>query len=195
MALNLSTYNHIYTAVFVRLAIPGESVIRMSTHYKPLTIVESDSTGYTYTNLGDLLLVGDTTSNIRANPEEITVTIAGVPNTSISEFINLPVKGSTIEVRRAYFNGSTWQQISVPVISFKGIVNNYSITEDYPTDGSQTAASSIGLICSTLLDLYENKQAGRRTNPLDHQTYYPNDPSMNRVPTITGSSFNFGAAR
>lgn len=194
--LDLSAYSDIYTAYFLKLVIPNYDTLRMSTHYKPFNITEDDSVAYTYTNLGDLVNVSDSSSAIRAKPEQITVTIAGVPVTSVLTVTEQAIKGSRIEVRKIYMNGTTYQIIGSPIIKFKGIVDNYNITEDYPEDiTGQTASCSIGLICSTLFDMYQNKVAGRRTNPLDQKTFYPGDLSMDRVPTITGSNFQFGAAR
>ena len=194
--LDLSAYSDIYSALFLKLDIPDYAVLRMSTHYKPFNITEDDSISYTYTNLGDLVAVSDSSSSIRAKPEQITVTIAGIPTTSIQTVTDQAIKGSKIEVRKIYMNGTTYQIIGSPIIKFKGIVDNYNIGEEYPTDiTTQTATCSIGLICSTLFDMYQNKKAGRRTNPLDQKIYSPSDLSMDSVPTITGSNFQFGAPR
>jgi hypothetical protein len=193
--LDLSAYSNIYSALFLKLDITDYEILRMSTHYKPFQITESDSVAYTYTNLGDLVNVSDTSASVRAKPEQITVTIAGIPVTSVQTVTDQAIKGSQIEVRKIYMN-SNYQLIGAPIIKFKGLVENYNITEEYPEDASSTiATSSIQLICSTLLDFYENKIAGRRTNPLDQKTYNPLDLSMDRVPTITGSNFQFGAPR
>lgn len=193
--LDLSAYNDIYTAYFVKIDIADYAVLRMSTHYKPYDIVEEDTIAYTYTNLGDLVSITDSSASIRVNPEQITVTIAGIPVTSVATITEQAIKGSKIEVRKIYMNGQTYQLIGSPIIKFKGIVENYFISEEYPTDRSTVSTSQIGLVCSTLFDLYENKRAGRRTNPLDQKSYFPSDLSMDRVPTITGANFNFGAPR
>jgi hypothetical protein len=54
---------------------------------------------------------------------------------------------------------------------------------------------TISFQCSTLIDLMSEKRAGRRTNPMDEKTFFPNDLAMDRVPTLAGSSFNFGAPK
>lgn len=193
--LDLSLYNDVYSALFVKLDIPDYSILRFSTHYKPYTITESDDVGYTYTNLGDLVAISDTSSAIRINPEQITITISGIPSFSISTITDQAIKGSRVETRKIYMDGTNYQMIGTPIIKFKGVVENYNITEDYPEEPGGIATCSIGLICSTLFDMYQNKKAGRRTNPLDMKSHYPTDLSMDRVPTVTGSNFNFGAPK
>jgi hypothetical protein len=194
-SIDLSSYSGLYVAVFVRLEIPNYSTLRFSTHYKDYSIREIDNVNYTYTGLSGLLGVSDAEMAIRTNTNEMTVTISGIPSSSVSEIIDNETKGSLIEVRRAYFNKDTYQIIGAPVIKFKGIVNTYNINEEWSEDPSSAGTYSVGLLCSNLTDLLENKRAGRRTNPLDQKTYFPNDLSMDRVPTITGSKFNFGATR
>jgi hypothetical protein len=192
--LDLSSYNSIYTAYFVKIDIPDYEVLRMSTHFKPYTLTELDNNNYEYTNLGDLISISDSSASIRVNPEQITVTLAGIPTSSVSIITEQAIKGSRIEVRKIYMTDS-YQIIDNPIIKFRGIVENYNISEQYPEDQSTIATVTIGLICSTLFDLYENKLAGRRTNPLDMKSYYPTDLSMDRVPTVTGANYNFGAPR
>jgi len=193
--LDLSAYNSVYTALFVRIDIPNYEVLRFSTHYKPYSIQELDNLTYEYTNLGQLVSVSDTSAAIRANPEEITVTVSGIPSTQVAIFTQQAIKGAGIEVRRQYFDSSNYQPISTPVVKFKGVVNNYNVNETWPDSPDTPGSCTIGLISSTLVDLLENKTAGRRTNPMDQKIYYPSDLSMDRVPTITGSNFNFGSTR
>ena len=193
--VDLSNYTSVYAALFVRMDIPNYEVLRYSTHFEAFSITESDGNSYSYNNLGTLVGVSDNTFGIKTNPEELVITISGIPLTNVTMVIGNKVKGSRVEVRRQFFNGSTYATIGSPIIKFKGIVNNYTIVEDFPTDGSGLGTCTIGFICSTLIDLMENKTAGRRTNPLDEKTYFPNDLAMDRVPTIAGANFNFGAPK
>ena len=194
--IDLSTYRSIYTALFVRMDVPGYQVLRYSTHFANYSIQESDGNTYSYTNLGTLVGVSDTNFGIRGNTEEVTVTISGIPLTNVTMVLDEDVKSSKIEIRRQFFTGSDYTPIGSPVIKFKGIVNNYTVLEEFPGDGSGAVGTcTIGFLCSTLLDLMENKTAGRRTNPLDQKIYFPSDLSMDRVPTIAGANYNFGAAK
>lgn len=192
--VDLSTYSSIYAALFVRMDIPNYEVLRYSTHFEDYAITESDNTSYSYSNLGTLVGVTDNTFGIRTNPEEITITISGVPLTNVSMVLNQSIKGSRVEVRRQFFTGNNYTPINTPIVKFKGIVNNYSVTEGWPDSGS-VGTCTIGFQCSTLIDLMSKKVAGRRTNPMDEKTFYPNDLAMDRVPNLAGSSFNFGASK
>jgi hypothetical protein len=192
--LNLESYSSIYISMFVKIDVPNYEVLRFSNHFEAFTIIESDGTSNSYTNIGDLASVSDTTFGIRNNSEEVTVTIVGLPLSNISMVLNNEFKGSKIEIRRQFFNGSTLAPIGNSVIKFKGILNNYNIIEEYPDTQGGVGSCSIGFICGTLTDLLQEKRAGRRTNPLDQKIYFPNDLSMDRVPNISGSNYNFGAA-
>ena len=46
---------------------------------------------------------------------------------------------------------------------------------------------------SSVVELLNNKVSGRQTNPRDQKLYYPTDLSMDRVPALAKSNFNFGA--
>lgn len=194
--LDLRTYDSIYSALFVKIDVPGFEVLRFSNHYKPYTLTESDGTSNEYTNLGSLLSITDGISNIRANPEQMTITIAGVPYSAIAVATDQKLKGSKIEMRRLFMNGATFQAISTPVLKFQGFVDNYFVSEEYPEElGADSSTCSIGMVCSTLFDLYKNKTAGRRTNDYDQKRLYPGDLSMDRVAVVAGANFNFGARR
>jgi hypothetical protein len=192
--VDLSSYKSIYAALFVRMDIPNYEILRYSTHFAAYTVTESDGTSHSYTNLGTLVGVTDNTFGIRTNPEEITITISGVPLTNVSMVLAESIKGSRVEVRRQFFTGNNYTAINTPIVKFKGIVNNYSVVEGWPESGT-VGTCTIGFQCSTLIDLMSEKRAGRRTNPMDEKTFFPSDLSMDRVPTLSGSSFNFGAPK
>jgi hypothetical protein len=193
--VDLSSYTSIYAALFVLIDVPGYTQLRFSTHFATENIIESDGVSRAYSDLGNLVGVSDNTFGIRTNPEEVNITISGIPLTNVTMVTNNDFKGSRVEIRRKFYRGNNYVAIGTPIVKFKGVVNNYNIVEDFPTDGSGLGTCTIGFICSTLIDLLENKTAGRRTNPLDQKSFFPSDLSMDRVPTIAGSSFNFGAPR
>jgi len=49
------------------------------------------------------------------------------------------------------------------------------------------------LECSSSVGLLGQKISGRKTNPQSQNRFYPSDRSMDRVPTLKGTKFNFGA--
>ena len=188
--LDLSSYTSIQTNLFVRLDIPGYQVLKFSDFSVPYTI-DSES----YTALGQLLSISDSSSERRATPQEVTVAIAGIPNANVTDIINNPVKGSSIKIYRAFFNPSTGQLLSLggnPAQKFQGIVSNYDITDELDM-GSLTGTITVTLTCTNVVELLNNKVAGRRTNTVDQKTYYPSDISMDRVYALVNSNFNFGA--
>jgi hypothetical protein len=189
MALNLSAYRAVQTANFVKLVIPDYATILVSDAQNTQTIA-----GDVYTNIGQLLYIGDTRSEIRALEQSLTVGISGIPAGSIAEILNNNPKGSVITVRQAFYNPTTGALLSIsgnPLIKFKGLVSNFSMTEEWD-NASKTASFSIVFECTSLITTILDKESGRRTNDADQQTLYPNDLSMSRVSTITRAQFQFG---
>jgi len=188
--LDLSSYTSIQTNLFVRLDIPGYSVLKFSDFNIPYT-VNSES----YTALGQLLSISDSSSELRATPQEVTIQISGIPNTNVTDIINNPVKGSSIKIYRAFFDPSTGQLLSIsgnPAQKFQGIVSNYDVSDELDM-GSLIGTVTVTLTCTNVVELLNNKIAGRRTNTVDQKTYYPSDISMDRVYALVNSNFNFGA--
>jgi hypothetical protein len=77
---------------------------------------------------------------------------------------------------------------------YQGIVSNFSITEDW-NEQLRSRVATVGLSCASFRTILENRVGGVRTTPKIWQVYYPGDTSMNRVPSIAGSYFDFGNAQ
>jgi hypothetical protein len=186
MAVDLSAYTSIQTNLFVKLDIPGYDVLTFSDYHKDYTIA-----GTVYQGLGELLSVSATTNNLRAAPDEITVGIAGIPSSNITDIINNPVKGSSLKVYRAFFNPTTGELLPVsgnPAGKFQGVVSNYNLSDELEM-GSDTGTIALILTVTSVVELLQNKVSGRRTNPAD----FPTESSMGRVMALAKSNFNFGA--
>jgi hypothetical protein len=191
MALNLSTYTAIQTHVFVRIDIPGYQVLRFSDFMTPFTI-NSES----YTGLGSLMAVTDTTSELRATNQEVSISISGIPDANISDVLNNRVKGSNVKIYRAFFNPSTGVLLDIadnPAQKFQGVISNFDISDELSM-GETTGTVLLTLTATSIVALLTNKQAGRRTNPVDMKLFYPTDVSFDRVLALENSNFNFGAA-
>lgn len=148
-----------------------------------------------YSNLGSLLSVGSSSSEIRASASELNIVISGIPAGTVSEILDNNPKGSSIQIKRAFFNPTTGEILPVagnPATKFIGIVSNYAMDEDWDFRGQQSTFT-ITLICSSVLSVLQNKVVGRRTNPYDEEKLYPGDSGMNRVPTVANTNFQFGA--
>ena len=189
MALDLSSYRAVQIANFVKLVIPDYATILVSDAQTTQTIA-----GDVYTNIGQLLYISDSRSEIRALDQAITVSISGIPAGSVAEILDNNPKGSAITIRQAFYNPTTGALLSIagnPLIKFKGLVSNYSMSEEWD-NASRTASFSIALECTSLITNILEKISGRRTNDADQQSLYPGDLSMSRVSTITNAQFQFG---
>jgi hypothetical protein len=190
MSVDLSAYRAVQPAMFVRLDIEDYSVLRFSDFNRPYNL-----DGELYSNLGSLLSVSTTASEIRASATEVSIIISGIPAGSVAEVLDNNPKGSAIQIKRAFFSPTTGTILPVagnPAIRFIGIVSNYAMDEDWDFRGQQSTFT-ISLICSSVLSVLKNKITGRRTNPYDQEKFYPGDVGMSRVPTVANTNFQFGA--
>jgi hypothetical protein len=178
----------IETAIFIKWTIPNFETAYLSDYSAPLTFG-----GATYTNIGKLLSVGTTTSELKVSPGEISIGLSGIPANSVSDILNREIKGSTIEIYRGFFDPTTHALLSLtpntnPVLKFKGIVTNYDISDSFEFD-TNSFLTTITLTCNSIVEVLSKKTSGRRTNPVD----FPNEDSMKRVQALANSNYNFGA--
>lgn len=188
MTINLAAYSAIQTALFTRITIPGYSTLLLSNFSRPITI-----SGDTYTGIGSMLSITDSSSEIKISQTEVTISISGIPQANMTGVLDYKIKGAAVQVLRGIFDPATGQLLNIagnPLGKFKGIVNNYSIDETW---SGQDASNTINLICTSIVGLTRSKLAGRKTNPGDQKLYYPDDLSMDRVPNLANAKFNFGA--
>jgi hypothetical protein len=192
---NLDSYTSVRTNVFVRLAI-DEYRTTSSGSFTSQVLRFSDSTSTetveseTYSPLGTLLNITATTSEIRPSNNTITVSISGIPTNSIPEIVNSRIKGSDIKIYRKF---KTIAGTDIATTGyFLGKVNNYSLQEDFNVE-DRTASNIILLECASDIGLLEQKISGRKTNPISEKRFFPNDTAMDRVPTLKGTRFDFGA--
>jgi hypothetical protein len=200
MSIDLSNYSSIESGLFVRIecsyyktssgATPTTQVLTFSDYVRPVTI-GSDS----YLGLGRLLGITSSSSELRVTSNDISISISGIPNSSISAIIHSRIKGSDVLIYRALFNSTTGAVLSIsgnPLGRFKGVITNYSLSEDWDSE-NRSSTNTITFNCSSILDVLANTASGRRTNPEDQKGLYPTDLSMDRVPSLVGANFNFGA--
>lgn len=189
MTPNLAGYGSVETAMFCRIDVPNYEILRFSDYYRPVTIL-----GEQYTALGTLLGVTEVTNDIRPASNGMTITLSGIPNTSLEEILGIKLKGSDVKVYRAFFSTTTHQLLAIagnPVGRFQGRVDNFSLAEEYDF-ATQRASNSMTITCTTTIDVLNNKVAGRRTNPTDQKAFFPTDLSMDRVLSLSRANLNFG---
>jgi hypothetical protein len=148
--------------------------------------------GHTYTNIGNLLGISNTTSELTSTPGDITISLSGIPVNSISTLLAQDIKGSLISIYRAFYNPADHSVINVNggsniILKFKGIVTNYSISDTVDVS-TELAVSTITLSCNSIVEVLSKTTNGRRTNPAD----FPGEASMNRVQALSNSNINFG---
>ena len=204
MAVDLSSYKTIKTCFLVRIQVDqyrtdptgsySAQVLRFCDDQVSITVTENGSPA-TYVGLGNLVSISSARSELKANESQVSISLSGIPNPSLAEIMNSKIKGSQVEIYRALYDTSN-NVLSVsgnPVGRFFGIVNNYNLDENYDVE-NKVSTNTITLVCSSWIDILKYKVAGRRTNPYDQQAWFPGDLSMDRVPNLTGSNYNFGDA-
>ena len=192
---NLNSYTSVRTNLFVELTIDEYRTTSSGT-FTTQTLRFSDSSdsetvnGDTYTPLGTLLNITATSSEISPTTNTVSVSVSGIPNTSIPEIVYSRIKGCDLKIYRKF---KTIAGVDIETAGyFLGKVTNYSIQEDYDVE-TRTASNIIILECATDVSILEKKIAGRKTNPISEQTFFPSDTAMDRVPTLKGTRFDFGA--
>jgi hypothetical protein len=184
-ALDSSSIRH---AEFIRLTMPS-NVYTFCNAAAPISVDDM-----TFTNLGSLLQLSEVKRDIKANSSDLNISLTGVDGTNVSIILSSDIKGSRIEVWRGFLDADN-QIIQTPTQQFfkryQGIVSNYSITEDW-NEQARTRVATVGISCASFRTILENRVGGVRTTPKIWQVFYPGDNSMNRVPAIAGSYFDFG---
>lgn len=192
MALDLSGYENIETGLFVSIDVDGTEVLRFSDYNQSITIG-----GYEYKGLGQFVGITTSTSELKTSSGSITISLSGIPNTSISEILNMKIKGAQVIVTRVFFDAVTGDVLDIPgnpAGRFFGVVNNYTLEEQYDID-TRTSTNTIDLVCSSVVELLSNKLAGRKTNPNSFRAFNSSDLSMDRVPNLVGANFDFGVPK
>jgi hypothetical protein len=184
-ALNSSSIRY---AEFIELTMPS-NVYTFCNAAAPVSV-----NGITFTNLGSLLSISDIKRDIKANSSDLNISLTGVDGTNVSIVLSSEIKGSRIKVWRGFLDANN-QIIQTPTQQFferyQGIVSNYSITEDW-NEQLRSRVATVGISCASFRTILENRVGGVRTTPKIWQAFYPGDNSMNRVPAIAGSYFDFG---
>lgn len=192
MTINLSGYSNVQSGLFVTIDVDGTNVFRFSDYNTTITI-----DGYDYKGLGQFVSITTSQSELKTSPGPVSISMSGIPSTSISSVTSLGMKGAKVIVQRIFFDASTGSVLAIsgnPVGRFIGIINNYSLNEEYDIVG-RTSSTTIVFSCSSVVEILENKIAGRKTNPSSYKNFYPTDISMDRVPALIGANFDFGVPK
>lgn len=198
--IDYATVDALESGMFVRISIPRyrtsildlgtPTVLRFSDYYRDVQI-----NGEFYQSLGDLANVTPVTNELRASAGEVSIVISGIPLSRLKEIDLSVIKGSQVEVWRGLFSTETSAVLSTTALGrFFGIVNNFSLEEEYDPQG-RVATNTIVFQCSSYIDVVSNYVGGRRTSSSDQKKFYPNDTSFDRVTTLANNIFDFGAQK
>lgn len=199
--MSLTTENEILSVILVRIYLsyykdsPGATPIEWDLLFcdsRQDYIID----GKTYEGVGALMAITSSRSDIKASSGELTVTLTGIPNENLYSVLYSRIKGSPIQVSRAFYNPTTGDPIIVAndsnvVARYYGFINNYSLEEEYDVL-SRTSSNTMVMTCSSSIDVLGNKIACRRTNESSETRFFPNDKSMNRVASLENMAFDFG---
>jgi len=177
---------------FIQIVLDESNELTFSDYYKDYTI-----DGIDFTGLGSLLSLTNQPSEIRASGQEISITVSGIPNSSLQDVLDNNYRGSEVVIYNGIFDHQTGNLLTSvgvtnPAQIFRGVVTNWGLQEDF-SNPELTSSNTIIFTVASEVGLLSNKVSGRRTNPTDQRRFYPNDPSMDRVPNLLRSNFNFGA--
>ena len=178
----------IIQAEFIRL-ITSTTTYYFCNAAAPITV---DS--MTFSNLGSLLSISAIDRNIKASSADLAISLTGVDGTNVATVLAANIKGSNIDVWRGFLDSNN-QIITSPSQQFfkryTGIVSNCSITEDF-NDQLRTRIATVGITCARFRTNLENRIQGVKTTPKAWNFIYAADTSMNRVPVIAATYFDFG---
>jgi hypothetical protein len=181
--------NSIIFAEFVKLTTPS-ATYTFCNAAAPITV-----DGTTFAGLGSLLNITNIDRQVKATSGDLGLSLTGIDSANIAIILSATIKGSKIEIWRGFLDSNN-QIITSPTQQFfkryQGLVSNIAINEDFNTQERIRIATCI-LTCASFRSILQNRVGGVRTNPSIWKTVYPNDTSMDRVPIIAATYFDFGA--
>jgi len=196
--INLSSYDAVRSALFVRIQIDEYRTSSSASYTSQVLNFSDHNANYvinseTYENIGNLLSITSSTSELRATPESVNITIAGIPiNPNIYEIVHSKIKSAPVDIYRGYFTGAGTLIGSIQG-RFSGFVNNYSLNEDI--DFVQKEGTiSVQLECTSNTGILSTKVAGRRRNPARMQKFFGTDTRFDNIPTLENTEFMFGGS-
>jgi hypothetical protein len=151
--------------------------------------------GHQYQTMGSFLNITEMQNDLRATNNQLNISLSGIPvSDETPNFLNITlnskIKGSRIQIYRAFFNSNTLTTIGV-YQRYNGYVSNYSLNENWDQD-NRLVSNTINLQCSNINAIIEKQFSGRRTNDGDQKRWYPGDTGMYRVKLLADTQFDFG---
>lgn len=192
MATTMNALNSPYIkfAEFVKLTLP-DGVLTFCNAAGDIVV-----DGITFEGLGSYLGIGDIKRNVKATSTDLTLSLTGIDPVNIALILSKDIKGSMVEVWRGFLDDNN-QIITTPSQQFfkryQGIINQVSIQEEFNAEARQRIATCV-VSSTSMRAVLDARIAGIKTNQQSWQSFYPGDPSMNRVAIIASTYFDFGKA-
>ena len=177
------TANNIKHCLLIDLQI-GSTTYYVSNSWKTITYNSNN-----YTELGAFLSVGEFTEDIKTTNGDLSLSLAGIPAGNVQTVLQNQVKGGAVTIYRAFFDDNYAVTNVYP--RYKGIITNYSISEDVDLENGDIT-NSVGIAVSSINTILENRVNGQRTAPGDREQFFPGDNTFDRVPIINNTQFDFG---
>jgi len=151
--------------------------------------------GIVFGGLGGYLGITEIQQDMKSTSNDLKLTLTGLNPIYISTVLSSSMKGSNIKIWRGFLDTNN-QLLTLGGVQqffqrYQGIVNNISINEIFDDKKRDRTATCIISSASMRLVL-DSRLAGIKTNPSNWRFLYPNDTSMDRVPVIASTYFNFG---
>lgn len=175
----------------------------ISNCYNPITYA-----GKEYKALGGFLEISNLQQDLQPTNNEITVSLSAIPAEYIENIIGQPIKGGAVRIYRVFFDPDTKLIKKVGGVlqvfrRYSGIITNWGINEDIQdgNSGGVEITYTIGIQCSSILGVLENRISGRRTNNSSYQYRWSersitaaivDDLSFSRIEQLKNASFDFG---
>lgn len=187
-------------AEFVKLTVPGATDAGGPDFYFSSSFKnEIDPiSGRPWTALGGYVAVSGHQRDLAVTSYDTVITMIGMDPSKIGFVLEIGkngnntihggLKGSQVQIFRGFYNAN-YVLIDQPQLRYSGVVTSYVIQEDR-IDNTDTF--TISLHCSSYKTILENRLAGRFTNQSSWQNFESTDISMNRVASISKTTYPFG---
>lgn len=191
--MSLTTDKSIQLYVLSRIYISYPTVLELLWTDCPSDITAD---GKTYKGIGALMALTASGSELKGSSTDLTLTLSGIPDSSLQSILTSRVKAAPVQLSRIFFDTTTGAplitQNGTNIISrYNGFVSNFSLQEEFDFQNRKSSNTMV-ISLSSSLDLMSTRVAGRKTNPSSQNRYFPTDKSMDRVPALENTSFDFG---
>jgi hypothetical protein len=124
--------------------------------------------------MGSILAISEFNNELRPSNTDVTLSLAAINQGFIPAMMHYNIKGSQVEIRRAFYDTQTHQMLAIadnPSLRFTGIIANYNFS-DTLNDYSQSNTTTINVSCSSIVKILQQKKTGQITNDATRKALY-----------------------